>query len=579
MATSDPVEVVVEIIDGFSDELAELKGELESIDLTQINIDVDLDDDAEFERVKAKMEALREVIETKHNINTDDSGFAKAMAQKEALRGDLETKVDFVSEKGRAALAEMGGPEGIGREIKADLPGDLGGMQRVGQQSFPTLNNLDMPDLAPRSERRGRVVGPLMQQAAQMRRNIASARGSATRFDLPGAGRRSRRGLQNLRKTLSRITPNIMDVWNALAALIPVFVTLAGAVIGLVGAMTALGAAGAAVIGLGMLGWGEDLSSSIENARQEVALLKERLFEVVQPAAAEFQPIFEDFLEGAPGQAQDLVMPMRRLSELQDTLASAGAGFVDWLAIVLTRIANMDDQIDTIISSFGRAFGSFLIRVVSDFTAFVAQNNQEIISLSGSLARLFGILFDVSVAVAFTLSKLSPFIDAIAAVADLLRNDIVVHLLSAIGLLVGLESVISIATIAIAELNALLYGTGTAVTGSLLPNLAKMHSWLVTVIADLTALNAQMAVTQALAAGLLGVGAVAAVVGGGALLSQYTGPDTNPRTTGAGSSAPRQVTNINVQGDVGRREMDRLVDRMPGEANREYNTIQQQEGP
>jgi len=83
MAETDPVRIVVEIVDQFSDEINELRAQLEELDLKDIDADFDIEDGGDIESIRAQMQALEDDV--RNNVEFTSSGFASTMTQKQIL--------------------------------------------------------------------------------------------------------------------------------------------------------------------------------------------------------------------------------------------------------------------------------------------------------------------------------------------------------------------------------------------------------------------------------------------------------------------------------------------------------------
>lgn len=593
MAETDPVKIAVEIVSSVEDDIAEIKGQLESLG-RDIDVDVDVGDNGDIESLQAQKEMLRKGTRSVHKF--EGRGFGKLMAQKEALQGTPDDMIDLMQMRGQEALADLGGQTEVVRGMKADLPDTsfkrLPGLERTIDTDFSKLR--PPSGLTQDWER---VRGQMLQTMRSVRNaqrtipggGFAMAQGvtpdtfgfeggmpeldirelggmrravqSPTRFDLPSALEANRKSFRRTLGVLDKLRPNIMQVWNFLAALIPVMIVLAGAAIGLAGALIAVGTAAAGIIGVGLLGWGKDLESSFENAQQAAQDMKEELFTVLQPAAAEMQPILQDWMEGAPRQVERLVGPLQELTELRDEVESAGVGFVDWIGRVMESMASMDAEIGTIISDFGTAFGNFLISFMENFTQFAADNSQQIIMLAGSIRDLFGAIFNLAVIAGFVIGRFGFLLEILDVVAGMLSNEFVQALLTGVTAFYLLQGAIVAAGLA----KSLFASTTAAET---IPVLGK----LITMIWSATsAYNALYAAILRVAA-LTGVGL--ALAGVGAAITEAVKPDSptpNSSIGGGRGGMGGGGTTINVQGDVGDKEMNKLVDKMPEESRSEIS--------
>lgn len=364
----------------------------------------------------------------------------------------------------------------------------------------------------------------------------------------------AREQFRGIRRTLGAVTPNIMDLWNALAALIPVMISLGAAAIGLAGAFITLGVAAAAIGGIGLLGFGDTFEESISNATQEIDKLGDRLFDMFQPVADVFQPILQGWLEAAPRQLQRLVEPLQRMAIFADTLGDAGAGFIGWVADALRSMASMEKQISQIALRFGDVAGTFIIDFMESMTQFAYENQEALILISHELRRLLSALLDLSIVVTTTLTALSPLVTILEVLAELLNTTLGRGLITMIGLLLMLKTAIAAANVAIWIMQG---GILRTVTGILMGYIPALDAAILTTWQWFAALTATR---QALVALLATTGIGLLLAGGGILIGEMMGGMGGGPSAGAsraGSSSGG--TYINIEGDVGRRELDRLL--------------------
>lgn len=598
MAETDPVRIIVEVVDQFSDDLAELRGQLEELDFKNIDVDLDVEDDGDIESIKAQLKALQKRLEAEFNIDTD--GFAEAMAKKQALRGDMESSLN-VNTDDILTDNQIGA---IRRSTKRTL-------RDVAPRADPYLTDEHLSGLGPTGQGFDLVRTPSPDDElvpeqfdaidAETRRSIRDAatswvsdeafEGIGADFDFgetfPGPGnappgfdvdmpdmdarrndkmsfgrqmKRAAENADNLGKTLLQYRPSIMDWWNIMALLIPVMLTLVGAVIGLTAALVALGAAAATIAGVGLLGWGDSLSESFKEVQQEAKRLGKTLFDVLQPAANAFQPLQEDAMEAAPALLADLVAPMQDLVVFSDTLGSIGTGFVEWMEEGMRAAIALNEEIGQILLRFGGAIGNMLIETLQTMVKDVYQNQEAYAALGGMFMDLVIIIFNFVKAVAFATTQMKWLLDVVTALSSLLSNKWAVTLIVAIGLIVALEVALQQVLFAMAAVQS-----------------AGIIMWLKSTFPMLTA---AISLTKAWAASIweaygawatlaaaTGVGLLA--LGGSLLVHEgVKGMMSGPSNTAQGASGGGN-TFIEVQGDVEKKQMDRLLDKVPGETQNE----------
>jgi hypothetical protein len=600
MAETDPVRIVVEIVDQFSDELKELREELERLDQKDLDIDFEIEEGAEIESVRAQLEAIQDRIETEHDIDTD--GFAEALAKIEALQAASSgTDIDVDVDSDSFPQIEQGIPDEVGPSMErmfGDAPlEDIGANMRdmdPAPQDFSrriqeSINSaadfetepdmrfgdemgaqLGSPDFRAMMENRDAMLGTDMLPSTDMRTMFPDGQaGGPSRFQkFAGKVQRTADSFDNLGKKLLQYRPSIMDWWNILALLIPIIVTMIGLVIGLAAALVAVGAAAATIVGIGLLGWGDSLTQSFQNAQQEAMQLARTLFDVVQPAASAFQPITEDFMQATPGAVADLVDDMQRLTVFQDELGSMGGGLVDWLEEGIQAGAALDEQIGQILTRFGAAIGNTLIKTLQTMVTEVYKNQNAYVDLGKILLDSIVIIFNLMKVVGFTVSQFSVLFDILVVLSAMLSNEIVVAFLTVVTAVVLFETAVASA---VSAMNLLLAAN---LRNWAAQNLQYITAMIKRLWAFVTAAQgAQMAIRGLAAAtgiGLLFLGAGALAQGA---VDSMSGPGRRGRFAQSGGN-----TYINVQGDVRRQEMDRLLDKVPQETRGEMSMNSTMEG-
>lgn len=619
---TDPVRIVVEIIDEFSDELAQLKGQLEDIDMEDLDVDLDIDDNGDIESIKARLEALEENLDT--ILDIDERGFETTMAKKQALRGDINSTVNFDSNRSGIPSGEelMGIRDATDTSLRSSTfsamdSEDFGrlsdgadwdfGIRGMGRDMFDDSATMDFQrsmqgvnaGLPGRKTMRSMPGGELLD-SPKGRRNFGaifgSAAGSAGRafpneflipdMELGDGGVPLSRGdmdiplsrkvmnlndeFDNLGRTLLQYRPSIMDWWNVMALLIPLMITMIGLVIGLAAAFVALGAAAATVVGIGLLGWGDSMTESFQNVQQEAMNVAETLFDVLQPAAQAFQPLVEQGMQSLGPMVANLVGPMTRLTEFADEFGEIGGGFFDWIREGIQAAVAMDEIIGQVLVRFGSALGSGLIEMLETMVQEVYKNQEAYMDIAEIFMSLVVTIFNLVKAFSFAAAQFQFFFELLALISDLISNEWMVALITFIGAVIALETALA------STLNVLALLMTASLRGwvaAQLPMLKMLVTQLYAVISG--AYGARAAILGLMAAS--GVGLLAAA--GLGALSEGVSSMSGPRRGATGTrQLQRGGTTINIQGDVGKREMDRLLDRVPGETRGERDMWQGMEG-
>lgn len=501
MAATDPVQIVVEIVNQTKDDIARIKKDLEEIGLRDVNVDLEIDSSAEIAKTKAEIEAL------------DGS----------EINLDIEA---------RKAIHDITG-RGIAESVDEWIPFDEG-MRPMG----PFIGggrDLDTPDVDMRDLPNERLNQFLRENS---------------------------RGFKRLGQTLLEYRPSIMDWWNVLALLIPIMISLAGAAIGVAAAFGALGAGAAGIIGLGLVGWGEDMQSAMQNFRKELVRVGRQLFQVAKPLGDLFRPIVERWLGGMANQARRLVDPLSRLTVFADGLAAAGSGVVGWLIEAINAMANMNEIAEQVALRMGEAFGQFVIDALSNMLREVHRNQDAYINMAELLLDVIVIIFNLSKTVTFVVSAFEPLFAIIAGITNFLANKFVVTVLTTLATILALEGTLALAAIAFTKLQAASMAAAASWVTNLIPSLTKAMGHLAAFIGlTESATFSWLRLAAVTGAGLL-------IAGGGILAAEAVSDSMTP-PSGAGQRQIGGTTVINVEGDMRKREVDRIVDEMGPQTRRE----------
>jgi ABC-type multidrug transport system permease subunit len=614
MVNTDPVKIVVEIVDKFSDELNELRQELERIDQKDIDPDFDLDDNGDIESIRAQLEALRQHIEAEIDIDLDD--VAQTEAKLDALARDrtvnIDTDGDILSTEqiqgirdiSNQTIEDLADENLFARSFDTDtrgVPQISGGpadefLENINRQTegFRDLHGSSLPLMDPNNmagstpDRLGMALdvgrGSAFEPGGVLGERVGTVGPDfsgfdSMDFDFGGSGgifqeidpmeaftefaEENKSTLRKLIQRFDNLRPSMRTWMNMVAAAIPLIITLGGAVVGLVGALGALATAGGAVVGLGLLGWGDSLESSMKNAQREAQKLKQQLFGVIQPAANVFQPILEDWMQGAPHQVERLVDPFQRLTVFEDELAAIGVGFVDWIAEGVRAMAELDDMIGSIAKNFGQAIGGFIIEALSKMVRDLYRNQDAYMRLGAILVDLVVILFNVSKTISFVIAQFGFVFDILMALSNFLTNKFVVGILTVISTFLLMEAAIGAIVAGLGALFGLMTGGTIASAFGTILTYVGAAIWKFTMLAY--AIGGVKAALAGLALGALG----AIAVGGFAL---HQGSKAIQRMSGPSGGGSTSVDNsITIEGSVGQREMDRLRDMSGREARKEMD--------
>ena len=109
MAQSEPVKVVVDLVDKFSKDLKELEAKLEKIDGKKLEVGLDIDDDGSIEKIKGQLKDLEKSLDS--SLKIDVKGFEAALAKKKTLEKDMYSTLHLKTRGG-------GGAPGVGAGMR-----------------------------------------------------------------------------------------------------------------------------------------------------------------------------------------------------------------------------------------------------------------------------------------------------------------------------------------------------------------------------------------------------------------------------------------------------------------------------
>lgn len=480
MAETDPVRIAVDIIDNFSDDFAQIKALIQSVDRDSATIRT------EFEGWGPSFAALQ-------------------AAKAEAGR-DVDIGTDFNFGKFVAGAAAGGA---LSEAVQGAVPGGGGGGGGIGEM-------LD---------------------------------------DMGDSWRR-------LGKTLVSYRPSIMDWWNVLALLIPIMITLAGALVGVAAALGGVAVAAAGITGLGLLGWGDDFSSALENVTREARMLGAELFNVLRPAAVQLQPLMEAAFREAPNLVAQLTDELANLSSFGGALGGMGRGFIDWVESSLQLINLWREEIVEVANVVGSALGSF----IQDFLVFglreVIKNEEAYANLVNIFFDFFRILFEVSKAVTFAISQFDFLFQIGAELATVMSGPWAVAILTfATAMFLGIGAITNFTA-------AITFLRGLGIASTIVGWARSFYSLAAAIFTANTALGQLRALLATTGIGLVAIGA--------GLLANEAFQST---TGSVGGGTGTQINNVNIQGDVGRREMHQIKDWFGPEFSSQSSVMQSSRRP
>lgn len=343
--------------------------------------------------------------------------------------------------------------------------------------------------------------------------------------------------LGDIKNKLKKAIPRMSTFYNLAAALIPVLVVLATQALGVAAAMGAVAVAGISILGLGLVGHGDDMASSFKNAKEQISQLGERMFEVFQPTMQTFAPIQERFFDTLPEELNQVATAMQSLTVYSDTLFQALRGVSAWVANGFRGMARMEGMVSQLALRFGSLIGTNVNQFFSFLVEEAYSSQDMLISLGSTFKDLIVSIYGIFKAVLQVISVFQPLAAVLGWVETLLSNKLVVGLLTFVAVLGAAVYVTLTLSSVVATLGTIFAGGFTAVLVSVHGTMTMyIHQALATVMAN-HALAASIA--SVISVATLGVGAI---LGLGAAMSAVSGmnavADVKHQMNGSGTQMP-----------------------------------------
>jgi len=351
-----------------------------------------------------------------------------------------------------------------------------------------------------------------------------------------------RRATNKFGRAVARLKPDMTFWYDILAALIPMLAAFAVHVFGVAAAMGALAVAGAAVVGLGLIGYGEDMDAAWQNATSTLADFKKELFQVFQPSAQQLASISDEFFDFAPEAMRPIAESIAELAVFEDAIFAAFEGGSQFIADFFTTIADYEGIITQLAMRFGGILGTEIIDLFIWLTQEAYANQETLIALSRS-AKYVGLAFyEVALMIAKFVATLEPLWVLLYKMSTLLGNKFAAAMIIATALLLGLLFVF--AKIAIGAMNLMIALQTLGIVGS--ASIAGLATSAMTWLGGMqVAIMNTIRSLTALKLALISTGLGALLVGGGMILSaayssanEFDGPDDGgPSWPGGGSGS------------------------------------------
>jgi hypothetical protein len=325
------------------------------------------------------------------------------------------------------------------------------------------------------------------------------------------------------------------------------------------------------MVGIGLLGYGDSLSESLRNAQKRTQQLKEELFDVFQPVAGVFQPFVEQLFGKIPRVAKQLTEPLKNLeaSGFDNFFIDALEGTGNFLADLIRLINQLAPEIQSIGAGLGRVFGDILLGLLQWSVKELYNNWEAFAKLGSIILSIIIVLYNLSKAVSFALAVFEPLFSIIAKISSLVGNKATAVLLAAAAGFAATALTVYGLVKALTILQSVWAGS---VLSTIYAGIVALQQYIVTA---LTAIGVSATLAATLATLTIALGAI--IGAGVAAYAAYEFIDnsgnsnssgfSSPSPSGFGSPSPTggnsSGTQINIYGDVGRDEYQRMKDEFP----------------
>ena len=458
---------------------------------------------------------LRErIVSEEFGVGLHANARGERLKQK-ATPPDFDSFEAFEQEK-RDLLSESN----ISPDLSAMEDGSFRDLNQEARQDLSTKEQLEIERDArsgPSSPLHSRKSGGKTLADTDLYKRINNIRSASDAFEELDVSQRK------VVKSLGRLKPSMTQIRAIVAAFLPLMVVLGTQLLGVASAMGAVAGAGAAIVGLGLVGHGEDMASSMQRAKEEVSDLKEELFEVFQGTAQSFAPIQSRIFDKIPSGLSGIADSMEGFSKFEDTLMSIGAILSRDIEKAIDGIVGREKEIGQLAVRFTEIASTNILDFFSFLFRITFENQELLINLGKAVKSLLKILFNFSLLLGRIVAAAEPLISVVAYLSNLFSNRFVGSALSVLVVGALLGSMATRLTLTLLSLGKMLtfvigrlmfLGSGSLIKGIQMA-FTLLNSYVMTSIANMTALQTAIwGVVAALAAtgvglALIGTGVAA----------------------------------------------------------------------
>lgn len=594
------VRVTVNLIDNFSGTLERLERRLDKISKKTITPEFHIKGTKDIENLKLRMETIDDVIETMLQI-FGDRKITETKAKIESLSGvenvyvrthDHELTQTIAKMKALRSKRQIQNRQAVQDDFLGNISRATTRARRVEGSAAKPTRTFDLGDTsvlaaATRERRRQEVRNRNLAASIipnDLFENIMSRRGSrgggggGPGIPRPGGGRGGDDDDRSIFRRIGKgahkwLIPKGQLSQDLFAFMMPFMATFYTAMMGMIATMGATAAAGLSVGLLGIIGFGENAADSLHLAQVRLRLFGRELFKVFKPVTKTFAPVMDAFFRQAPHALGRLTGSFQQLMVFVPALRRHGQGIISWIDALILKTVQLQPQISQLTSRFGELTGQKLLDFFGWLVDELYENQTAIINVLSVGKSLLILIYRIFLLWGFLFSVLQPVADILRRIADLLTNKWVAGI---VAFLIVFTVFIAAMTKALALMAIMkTMGLGAAFVAMIAPILQATGAMYAYAAALVGAAKA-----KALLMGLTGVGAVLAIAGAAAAMSAVegftSGIDTGGHGGGAGFSgggggfggapagAAGGTTVINIQGDVGKDEYNKMRDDFPG---------------
>ncbi len=214
-----------------------------------------------------------------------------------------------------------------------------------------------------------------------------------TSFFLPSRDDDGEMRKSGLMRSVKRLTPNMMQLWNIFAKLVPLMIVFVGALPAAIAGLTALATSALALAGalgaigaLGLFGLGVRRSDGIQGAFKEIQEiigdLKDEFLSAFAPLAQKFAPLVSDALDGLTA----LFDVIASKGELLLELRSKARGFGEWIAKFIPKALETIIRFAQATSDIFTGLGQWLFNNIDDIALGLAETLRRLLPTLQTLA-------------------------------------------------------------------------------------------------------------------------------------------------------------------------------------------------